>query len=158
MSDAAVSSGELLSVEVGEQETFVALLVSGRIEVDGDTRLAANTSGLTCGDIRGAVGSSTGVVRVRLRCPRVCSTTWSFSDIKLEQETHHGVWLGETPRSSIRKHCQYSLLEKFENAFDTALDFIPKHASVPREMVMCGQPSNGVHSCFFVLLLLLQRE
>ena len=37
---------------------------------------------------------------------------------------HHTVELGETPRHLIRKRCRcrYSSLEKFEDAFDTALD------------------------------------
>ena len=32
--------------------------------------------------------------------------------------------LGETPRHLIRKRCRYFLLEKFEDAFDTALDLM----------------------------------
>ena len=40
---------------------------------------------------------------------------------RFEQEAHHKVGLGETPRHFILKRCQYSSLEKFEDAFDTAL-------------------------------------
>ena len=67
MSDCAVPV--FLSVEVGVQVT--SAVVSTRIEVDGDTRLVVNTSGLTCGDIRGAVASSTGIVGVVRRLPAV---------------------------------------------------------------------------------------
>ena len=40
------------------------------------------------------------------------------------QEVHHKVGLGETPCHLIRKRCQYYSVEKFYNAFDTALDLI----------------------------------
>ena len=32
------------------------------------------------------------------------------------------MWLSETPRRYVLKRCRYSSLEKFEEAFDTALD------------------------------------
>ena len=38
-----------------------------------------------------------------------------------KQEAHHKVGLGETPRRFVLKRCRYSSLEKFEDAFDTAL-------------------------------------
>ena len=44
------------------------------------------------------------------------------SDFK--QETHHNVGLGKTPRRLIQKLCRYSSLEKFEDAYDTALDIM----------------------------------
>ena len=44
-----------------------------------------------------------------------------FSDQNLQQEAHHMVGLGETPRCFVLKRCRYSSLEKFEDAFDTAL-------------------------------------
>ena len=40
---------------------------------------------------------------------------------KFEQEAHPKAGLSETPSSLIRKRCQYSSLEKLEDAFDTAL-------------------------------------
>ena len=40
-----------------------------------------------------------------------------------EQEAHHTVGLGDTPRRLVRKRCQYSSLEKFEDVFDTEVDF-----------------------------------
>ena len=40
------------------------------------------------------------------------------------QEVHHKVGLGKTPRRIISKHFKYSSLEKFEDSFDTALDFM----------------------------------
>ena len=43
---------------------------------------------------------------------------------KFEQEAHPKAGLGETPPSLIGKHCRYSILEKFEDAFDTALDLM----------------------------------
>ena len=40
--------------------------------------------------------------------------------------------LGETPHRLIRKRSRYSSLEKFEDAFDTALDFMqrPKRSRI----------------------------
>ena len=45
---------------------------------------------------------------------------------QFQQEAHHEVGLGETPRCLIRKRCRYSSVEKFEDAFDTALDLLQK--------------------------------
>ena len=41
-----------------------------------------------------------------------------------QQEAHHKVGLGETPCCLIRKRYRYSSAEKFEEAFDTALDLM----------------------------------
>ena len=46
-----------------------------------------------------------------------------------KQEAHHKVGLGQTRRRLIRKRCRYSSLEKFEDAFDTALDLMQTKAS-----------------------------
>ena len=43
-----------------------------------------------------------------------------------EQEAHPKAGQGETPPCLIRKRCQYSSLEKFEVAFDTALHYMKK--------------------------------
>ena len=44
----------------------------------------------------------------------------------VEQEDHHKVGLGETSRRLIRKRRQYSSLDKFDDAFNTALDLMQK--------------------------------
>ena len=54
--------------------------------------------------------------------------------VKFEQETHPKVGLGETPPNLIRKRCLYFSLEKFEDAFDTALHLMGKKPSVPVQM------------------------
>ena len=54
-----------------------------------------------------------------------------------EQEAHQEMGLSETPRRLIRKRCQYCSFEKFEDAFDNALDL----QNVPGQMaklVKCG--------------------
>ena len=40
----------------------------------------------------------------------------------MQQKAHYKVGLGETTRHLIRKRYRYSSREKFEDAFDTALD------------------------------------
>ena len=42
----------------------------------------------------------------------------------VKQETSHKVGQGETPHRFFLKRCRYSSLEKFEDAFDTALDLM----------------------------------
>ena len=44
--------------------------------------------------------------------------------VKNKQEVHHKRELGKTPCRSIRKRCRYSSLEKSQDAFDTALDWM----------------------------------
>ena len=41
---------------------------------------------------------------------------------KYEQEAHPKVGLGEMPLCLVRSYCQYTSPEKFEDAFDTAID------------------------------------
>ena len=43
---------------------------------------------------------------------------------KTPNGAHHNVWVGEMPHRLIRKRCRYSSREKFEDAFDTALDLM----------------------------------
>ena len=43
-------------------------------------------------------------------------------ETKNKKPTIYSVGLGETLRRLIRKRCRHSALEKFEDAFDTALD------------------------------------
>ena len=40
------------------------------------------------------------------------------------KEAHHKVGRGETPRRSIGKRCRFSSLDKFEYAFDIAVDLM----------------------------------
>ena len=55
------------------------------------------------------------------------STAYSSCFISpIEQNAHHRVGLGETPRRLIRKCCRYSSLEKLEDAVDTASHFMPR--------------------------------
>ena len=46
------------------------------------------------------------------------------SYLQSNQEAHHEVGQGETPRCLIRKCGRYSSLQKFEDAFDTAIDLM----------------------------------
>ena len=63
----------------------------------------------------------------------------SFSPSR--QEAHHKVGLGKTPRCLIRKCCRYSSLQKFEDAFDTAL--LP----FPEPVIERPPPSTNRQSC-----------
>ena len=49
---------------------------------------------------------------------------YTRKEVEKKQEAHHKLGLGETPRHLIRKLSRYSLLEKFEDAFNTALDLM----------------------------------
>ena len=46
---------------------------------------------------------------------------WSSRFKQKEQEAHHKVGLGETPRRLIWKLCRYSSFEKFGDAFEAAV-------------------------------------
>ena len=66
-----------------------------------------------------------------------------------QQEAHHKVGLGKTPRHLIRNRCQYSLLKKFEDAFKTALHFVlKKRKRFKDKLQSVGNPAIGGRSCF----------
>ena len=58
-----------------------------------------------------------------------CKTQTIPPNVVYEQEAHHKVELDETPQCFILKRCRYASLEKFEDAFDTALDLIQTKTS-----------------------------
>ena len=65
-----------------------------------------------------------------------------------KQEAHHQVRLCETPRlAALRrlfcKRCRYSLLEKFEDALDTALDLMQTKPSDAANFHKCLPETAG---------------
>ena len=59
---------------------------------------------------------------------RLTTVAYMYGCVR-KQEAHHKVGLGETPHRLIRKRCQYSSLEKFEDAFGTPLDLMQTKSS-----------------------------
>ena len=73
----------------------------------------------------------------------------------MKQEAHYKMGLGETPHCLIWKRCQYSSLEKFEEAFDTALDLDKKNLSVlgqTEKLTKSSEPSNWWVLLFFAIV------
>ena len=80
--------------------------------------------------------------------------------IKSKREAHHKFGLGETPRHFlIRKRCRYSSFDKFEDAFNTALDSMQKKSKRSTTNGKMRATQQFVEALvFLVLWLVLQRE